>query len=142
MVLQVMDLECEGKAGVGLSELTWIHTHKTAALLKVGRQARASELSSRLSRRWAALCVKGKLIVTEVVAVGVDQVSVAAGAVLAGASPEEVRACEKYAVDIGLAFQGESVSTPYPFIRSSVCHALLRVGRGLCSVEGGTLAWV
>lgn len=62
------------------------------------------------------------------------QVSVAAGAVLAGASPEEVRACEKYAVDIGLAFQGESVSTPYPFIRSSVCHTLLRVGRGLCSV--------
>jgi hypothetical protein len=34
------------------------------------------------------------------------QVSVAAGAVLAGASPEEVKACEKYAVDIGLAFQG------------------------------------
>lgn len=30
-----MDLECEGKAGVGLKELTWIHTHKTAALLKV-----------------------------------------------------------------------------------------------------------
>ena len=35
MAVQVMDLECEGKAGVGLSELTWIHTHKTAALLKV-----------------------------------------------------------------------------------------------------------
>jgi hypothetical protein len=34
------------------------------------------------------------------------QVSVAAGAVLAGASPEEVKACEKFAVDIGLAFQG------------------------------------
>jgi len=33
---QVMDLECEGKQGVGLRELTWIHTHKTAALLKVG----------------------------------------------------------------------------------------------------------
>lgn len=33
---QVMDLECEGKAGVGLKDLTWIHTHKTAALLKVG----------------------------------------------------------------------------------------------------------
>jgi hypothetical protein len=32
---QVMDLECEGKSGVGLKELTWIHTHKTAALLKV-----------------------------------------------------------------------------------------------------------
>jgi hypothetical protein len=31
-----MDLECEGKAGVGIPELTWIHTHKTAALLKVG----------------------------------------------------------------------------------------------------------
>jgi geranylgeranyl pyrophosphate synthase len=34
------------------------------------------------------------------------QVSVAAGAILAGASPEEVKACETYAVDIGLAFQG------------------------------------
>jgi len=33
---QVMGLECEGKAGVGLKDLTWIHTHKTAALLKVG----------------------------------------------------------------------------------------------------------
>ncbi|CAM9618272.1 unnamed protein product [Sphacelaria rigidula] len=32
---QVMDLECEGKAGVGLDELRWIHRHKTAALLKV-----------------------------------------------------------------------------------------------------------
>ena len=63
---QVMDLECEGKAGVGLSELTWIHTHKTAALLKV---------------------------------------SVAAGAILGGATPAEVRACETYALDIGLAFQ-------------------------------------
>lgn len=60
MVLQVMDLECEGKAGVGLSELTWIHTHKTAALLKVGRQARAGELSSRLLRDLAAPCVKRK----------------------------------------------------------------------------------
>eukprot|EP00624_Nannochloropsis_granulata_P001777 evm.model.NODE_18742_length_6710_cov_21.964680.3 len=63
---QVMDLECEGKQGVGLQELTWIHTHKTAALLKV---------------------------------------SVAAGAILGGASPEEVEACETYALDIGLAFQ-------------------------------------
>lgn len=34
-VPQVMDLECEAKAGVGIPELTWIHTHKTAALLKV-----------------------------------------------------------------------------------------------------------
>ena len=32
---QVMDLECEGKQGVGIKDLTWIHTHKTAALLKV-----------------------------------------------------------------------------------------------------------
>ncbi|TFJ84294.1 hypothetical protein NSK_004285 [Nannochloropsis salina CCMP1776] len=63
---QVMDLECEGKKGVGLEELTWIHTHKTAALLKV---------------------------------------SVAAGAILGGASAEEVEACETYALDIGLAFQ-------------------------------------
>lgn len=34
-MVQVMDLECEGKAGVGLDELRWIHRHKTAALLKV-----------------------------------------------------------------------------------------------------------
>lgn len=32
---QVMDMECEGKDGVGLDELRWIHRHKTAALLKV-----------------------------------------------------------------------------------------------------------
>lgn len=66
---QAMDLECEGKnrkEPVGLKELTWIHTHKTAALLKV---------------------------------------SVAAGAILAGANKEQVEACETYALDIGLAFQ-------------------------------------
>ena len=32
---QVMDLQCEGKDGVTLQELQWIHAHKTAALLKV-----------------------------------------------------------------------------------------------------------
>ena len=32
---QVKDLECENKDGVTLSELEWIHLHKTAALLKV-----------------------------------------------------------------------------------------------------------
>mmetsp|Transcript_15300 Transcript_15300/g.22520 ORF Transcript_15300/g.22520 Transcript_15300/m.22520 type:complete len:352 (-) Transcript_15300:35-1090(-) len=63
---QVMDLECEGKSGVTLEELTWIHTHKTAALL---------------------------------------QVAVASGAILGGATPEEVEACETFALDIGLAFQ-------------------------------------
>jgi len=31
---QVMDLKSEGKAGVGLDTLQWIHTYKTAALLK------------------------------------------------------------------------------------------------------------
>jgi len=31
---QVMDLKCEGKSGVDLDTLGWIHTHKTAALLK------------------------------------------------------------------------------------------------------------
>jgi len=63
---QVMDLECEGKSDVTLEDLTWIHTHKTAALLEV---------------------------------------AVAAGAILGGASPEEVQACEKFALNIGLAFQ-------------------------------------
>jgi len=33
------------------------------------------------------------------------EVAVASGAVLGGATPEEVAACEKYALDIGLAFQ-------------------------------------
>lgn len=63
---QVMDLECEGKEGVTLDQLRWIHAHKTAALL---------------------------------------QVSVAAGAILGGATPEQVQACETYALDVGLAFQ-------------------------------------
>lgn len=63
---QVMDLECEGKEGVTLEDLTWIHTHKTATLL---------------------------------------QVAVASGAILGGATPEEVEACEKFALNIGLAFQ-------------------------------------
>lgn len=63
---QVMDLECEAKDGVGLDDLRWIHTHKTATLL---------------------------------------QVSVASGAIMGGATPEEVEACEKFALNIGLAFQ-------------------------------------
>ena len=33
------------------------------------------------------------------------QVAVASGAILGGATPEEVTACEKFAMDIGLAFQ-------------------------------------
>ena len=32
---QVMDIECEGKSGVTVEDLEWIHMHKTAALLKV-----------------------------------------------------------------------------------------------------------
>jgi len=63
---QVMDLECEGKQGVTLEDLTWIHTHKTATLL---------------------------------------QVAVASGAVLGGATEEEVKSVEKFALNIGLAFQ-------------------------------------
>jgi len=31
---QVLDLKSEGKSDVGMDTLTWIHTHKTAALLK------------------------------------------------------------------------------------------------------------
>jgi geranylgeranyl diphosphate synthase type II len=33
------------------------------------------------------------------------QVAVASGAILGGASPEEVKSCEKFALNIGLAFQ-------------------------------------
>jgi geranylgeranyl diphosphate synthase type II len=63
---QVLDLQCEGKAGVTLDQLRWIHAHKTAALL---------------------------------------QVAVATGAILAGASLEDVKALDAYALDVGLAFQ-------------------------------------
>lgn len=63
---QVMDLECEGRQGVSLDDLRWIHTHKTATLL---------------------------------------QVAVASGAIIGGATPEEVVACEEFALNIGLAFQ-------------------------------------
>eukprot|EP00639_Heterosigma_akashiwo_P033945 CAMPEP_0194722352 /NCGR_PEP_ID=MMETSP0296-20130528/13479_1 /TAXON_ID=39354 /ORGANISM="Heterosigma akashiwo, Strain CCMP2393" /LENGTH=385 /DNA_ID=CAMNT_0039625305 /DNA_START=57 /DNA_END=1214 /DNA_ORIENTATION=- len=63
---QAMDLLCEGKSGVTTEDLTWIHMHKTAALLKV---------------------------------------AVASGAILGGASKEDVDLVEKFAEDIGLAFQ-------------------------------------
>ena len=63
---QVMDLQCEGKEGVTLDQLRWIHAHKTAALL---------------------------------------QVSVACGALLAGATPKDIEAMDTYALDVGLAFQ-------------------------------------
>ena len=63
---QVLDLKSEGKPDVGMDTLTWIHTHKTAALLKA---------------------------------------AVASGAVLAGATDDEVAKCEEYALKIGLAFQ-------------------------------------
>jgi len=63
---QVLDLKSEGKAGVGVETLEWIHTYKTAALLK------------------AAVC---------------------GGAVLAGATDEEIAKLEVYALKIGLAFQ-------------------------------------
>lgn len=41
------------------------------------------------------------------------QVSVSAGAVLAGAGPEDIRACEIYAEKIGLAFQSKNSTPPY-----------------------------
>ena len=63
---QGMDLKSEGQPDVGMDTLTWIHTHKTAALLKA---------------------------------------AVASGAILAGATDEQVAKCEEYALKIGLAFQ-------------------------------------
>lgn len=63
---QVMDLECEGECDISLDTLTWIHTHKTAALLRV---------------------------------------SVACGAIIGGASPEDVQRVSDFAVKTGLAFQ-------------------------------------
>jgi len=63
---QVLDLKSEGKADVPIETLQWIHTHKTAALLKA---------------------------------------AVSCGAILAGASDEDVERCNEYALKIGLAFQ-------------------------------------
>jgi geranylgeranyl diphosphate synthase, type II len=63
---QVVDLESEGKSDVSLETLTFIHNHKTAALLEA---------------------------------------SVVSGAVLAGASPEDLERLSRYAQNIGLAFQ-------------------------------------
>ena len=63
---QVLDLKSENDPNAGMETLTWIHTHKTAALLKA---------------------------------------AVACGAILAGATDEEVAKCELYALKIGLAFQ-------------------------------------
>merc|ERR1712070_1339960 len=53
---QVMDLKSEGQTDVSMETLNWIHTHKTAALLRA---------------------------------------AVASGAVLAGASDEDVKKCEE-----------------------------------------------
>jgi geranylgeranyl diphosphate synthase type II len=63
---QVMDLECEGKDGVTIEDLRWIHTHKTATLLVV---------------------------------------AVASGALLGGATLDEVSKLEEFALKVGLAFQ-------------------------------------
>ncbi|MGK7876392.1 MAG: geranylgeranyl diphosphate synthase CrtE [Xenococcaceae cyanobacterium] len=63
---QVLDLESEGKSDISVDTLTFIHTHKTGALLES---------------------------------------SVVSGAILAGASAEDVERLSKYAQNIGLAFQ-------------------------------------
>ena len=63
---QVQDLKNEGNADVDYETLQWIHTYKTAALLKA---------------------------------------AVTSGAILAGATDEDVKKCEIYANKIGLAFQ-------------------------------------
>ena len=63
---QVLDLESEGKTDISADTLTFIHTHKTGALLET---------------------------------------SVVSGAILAGASSEDVARLSRYAQKIGLAFQ-------------------------------------
>jgi len=63
---QVLDLESEGKTDITAETLSFIHTHKTGALLET---------------------------------------SVVTGAVLAGASEEEIARLSLYAQNIGLAFQ-------------------------------------
>ncbi|MEM9274789.1 MAG: geranylgeranyl diphosphate synthase CrtE [Cyanobacteria bacterium P01_F01_bin.143] len=63
---QVLDLESEGKTDITVETLSFIHTHKTGALLET---------------------------------------SVVTGAILAGASAEEIAKLTKYSQNIGLAFQ-------------------------------------
>ena len=63
---QVLDLESEGKADISAQTLSFIHTHKTGALLET---------------------------------------SVVSGAILAGASDEDITKLSRYAQNIGLAFQ-------------------------------------
>ena len=63
---QVLDLESEGKTDITAETLSFIHTHKTGALLEA---------------------------------------SVTSGAILAGASSEEIERLSRYAQNIGLAFQ-------------------------------------
>lgn len=63
---QVLDLESEGKTDITAETLSFIHTHKTGALLET---------------------------------------SVVTGAILAGASTEEITKLTKYSQNIGLAFQ-------------------------------------
>ena len=63
---QVLDLESEGKTDITAETLSFIHTHKTGALLET---------------------------------------SVVSGAILAGASNQEVAKLSRYAKNIGLAFQ-------------------------------------
>ena len=63
---QVLDLESEGKTDITAETLSFIHTHKTGALLET---------------------------------------SVVSGAILAGASNEEIAKLSRYAKNIGLAFQ-------------------------------------
>jgi geranylgeranyl diphosphate synthase type II len=83
---QVMDLQCEGRSDVTLAELEWIHMHKTASLLRVSIETTQTFF----------------LFTTSVTLV---QVSVAAGAIIAGASKQDIAACELFAEKIGLAFQ-------------------------------------
>jgi geranylgeranyl diphosphate synthase, type II len=63
---QIVDLESEGKTNINEETLTFIHTHKTGALLET---------------------------------------SVVAGAILAGATEEDIAKLSRYAQNIGLAFQ-------------------------------------
>ncbi|GFO70292.1 farnesyl-diphosphate synthase [Geomonas limicola] len=63
---QVVDMESEGKGEIDLATLSYIHTHKTGALIRA---------------------------------------SVRAGAILGGASADQLKAMTRYADAIGLAFQ-------------------------------------
>lgn len=88
-----MDLKSEGKAGVGMETLTWIHTHKTAALLKAAVASGA--VLAGASDEVRLLLSNSQNVHQRIVINGCSSPLHA----------QAVAKCEEYALKIGLAFQ-------------------------------------